>query len=238
MKRFRRRLFNGLATISALLFIAAACFWLRSYWVEDALLNFRYLPPDMSVSTPTFLPRATQQFTDISVLDGELLVLRTRRPVDYTGIYKGWERLTRHTTPTLNRGPSFFNRWGFGLNMEHPASYPGASEFRLLFPLWGIILLAGIVPVYWLISSRRKIADGICCKCGYDLRATPDRCPRMRNNSAQKENDLNLSPYLSLTPALKQTSISTKFKMDLPMSKYCNFPLANRPFVRYKYGPQ
>lgn len=43
-------------------------------------------------------------------------------------------------------------------------------------------MLAAIAIVYWLERSREKRLQrwrdtGCCLKCGYDLRASPDRCP-------------------------------------------------------------
>jgi hypothetical protein len=182
MKRFRRWLFTGIAVLSLLLCVAMAAIWARSYCVSESFSNFRYLPPDMSVATKDFLPRANQQFTDIAVLRGELLVARTLRPVGYTGTSDGWKRLTQHTLPLLNQGTSFLNHCGFALGMDHPSDYPGASSFRLLFPLWGIVMLTAILPFWWLLRFRHtiergRIEKGRCRKCGYDLRAAPDRCP-------------------------------------------------------------
>ena len=43
-----------------------------------------------------------------------------------------------------------------------------------LFGLYPTLLLWGLV---WLIARRKGHESGHCRKCGYDLRASPDRCP-------------------------------------------------------------
>lgn len=50
-------------------------------------------------------------------------------------------------------------------------------------PFWAVAVLTGMLPVSWLLRHARRrqlrgrIAQGLCPQCGYDLRASPDRCP-------------------------------------------------------------
>jgi hypothetical protein len=49
---------------------------------------------------------------------------------------------------------------------------------------WLLILVFALFPgfLFWKRRrNRRRIRDGFCGNCGYDLRATPDRCPECGN---------------------------------------------------------
>ena len=48
-------------------------------------------------------------------------------------------------------------------------------------PTWVLSLVLAILPLTWVIASVRQKKHTrfsmSCAQCGYDLRATPDRCP-------------------------------------------------------------
>jgi len=56
----------------------------------------------------------------------------------------------------------------------------GPAETWAAFPCYAVVMLLGILPSLYLWRRRtaaRLLLVGRCASCGYDLRATPDRCP-------------------------------------------------------------
>jgi len=82
------------------------------------------------------------------------------------------------------------SRLGFGSSTMAPAieiSDNNGKTWRIrnriavcIFPCWPLIILFSILPALAWRSRRRRFArqsTGLCRNCGYDLRATPQRCP-------------------------------------------------------------
>ena len=47
-------------------------------------------------------------------------------------------------------------------------------------PMWSLATVTALPSLGWTLAavrSRRRKREGCCRTCGYDLRATPDRCP-------------------------------------------------------------
>jgi len=75
---------------------------------------------------------------------------------------------------------NFTSRNFLGLGFVSGETRWGTSFRALTFPHWFLALLFAIPPALHLrgaIRSRRLNGAGHCPRCGYDLRATPERCP-------------------------------------------------------------
>lgn len=55
----------------------------------------------------------------------------------------------------------------------------GDVHYALFLPAWFVFLISTILPCARLAFARntRSNRPGCCRFCGYDLRATPSRCP-------------------------------------------------------------
>jgi hypothetical protein len=193
----RRKLFTLLAGVSALLLIATMTLGVRGYFCEDGIYYQRttYRTVAYKVDPDDDLDRS-RNVVDLLLLmssRGRVLLMASwwRIPTtDSVGYSKGGPHY--HSAPPFelhvhdNRLGETAGRFGFGLEMRSWNRAPNEDNesINILLPAWFLALLfailPAILPALWL--RRRRIVRkrnrlGLCPTCGYDLRATPDRCP-------------------------------------------------------------
>ena len=95
----------------------------------------------------------------------------------YLSSWKGWISLDEFSH---NAGDSIYPTDSAGMRM---AKFVKWHKRHFQLHHWVAALCLAVVPSYWIVvapkrrrEQKRSLA-GLCVKCGYDLRATPDRCP-------------------------------------------------------------
>jgi hypothetical protein len=151
-----RRVFTLLSALSLLLCAGACVLWVRSYYVWYAW------DWDDAGTRHTVGSSGGRVFYD-HVTPGSA----RSRPVGFHSNLVG-----------STRGSVLAPTWSFaGFRMTRAQS-TGNVSFDLRIPYW---LPTSLTAISALVALRQRLrherAVGLCPTCGYDLRATPGRCP-------------------------------------------------------------
>jgi len=87
-----------------------------------------------------------------------------------------------------NLGPGFWNGIGFAMQRSkgmraggpQPPTVFNQDIATIHLPAWLMPLVTAVLPMVWLRRwwrHRRRARLGLCQMCGYDMQATPQRCP-------------------------------------------------------------
>jgi hypothetical protein len=173
VKRILRILWTTVALISALICAASIGVWVRSYWAGDHF----YISRERGSGDN---PWGTNYNFNSS--RGELQIDFNGVRNSATGNHHRWisRRPPRELPLGLSPGDPLIKRLGF-TPWQHGDYRPGeAWQYWMSAPTWSVTVLSALIPAVWIIQRRRsrlRSAKGHCRSCGYDLRATPNRCP-------------------------------------------------------------
>jgi hypothetical protein len=164
----RRRWFKVASALSLALFAATVVLWARSYWAWDVVQwTFAGHPGELYASQG----RVTYHRQDLASF-----LVRPDRP--------RWHWHHEASPPQSNDGPAFgippeVGWWWRGFGWTSLSTAGGLAVHRFAYaPHWALAALFLALPLAWLASRRRRRSrHEMCAACGYDLRATPDRCP-------------------------------------------------------------
>jgi hypothetical protein len=168
---------NLAAAVSLLVLIATVALWCRSYWVGDYVrwLDCRPIGNPAEIDFDAMIQRGRVQLRfkwynhasvgDLSLPDGgpetnDLTHETLANPADLTPAF------------SFKAGP--FDLWREGMD---------GFECIVYCPIWVLIVAACVLPglcarpaLRRRTRRRRRLAN-CCVVCGYDLRATSNRCP-------------------------------------------------------------
>jgi hypothetical protein len=157
----RRRLLNLLTALSLLLCVAAGAMW-RASSVTRRGYSFE-------------LPHRPDDQRWLVVRDGRLIhAHRTRADLAGTQWGEAWDPYESDRV-AVGCGSGHFLVW---VGEGHVIGFYGRWEW---VELWALTATFGVAPAAWAVTrckaAVRRSRKGGCTACGYDLRATPDRCP-------------------------------------------------------------
>jgi hypothetical protein len=177
------------ASLSLLLFVATIFWWVRSYWIGDGWQVIRVERKDSMVVQLTRAVLVNRGSVNLSSVRGEISESRARKfGINPESLSNSSTHLTfspvNHLLPWENPSNSSMNIGaGFGLGRLNSGTNTSneLSGTAVILPIWSIVFAIALLPIatLWLWVRRRRLLRSIgrCAKCGYDLRATPWRCP-------------------------------------------------------------
>ena len=172
----KRRLLNLLTALSLLLCLATCALWARTYVASDWLKH---------AGVGAGMTERTEWGADTAKGTVRFTWKSTRMPQAgrWLGRTRGWAFQTHEAyDPSFApSGAKLPNRLGFNWAAEKYAGIDGSAIHRrsVRFPLWVPAAALASLPAARLYLRLRRAPrePAACACCGYDLRATPGRCP-------------------------------------------------------------
>jgi hypothetical protein len=163
-----RRVFTLLSALSLLLCVATCVLWVRSKsdrvrqcdnWIVATARSEYWV----IVQPGRFVidRKAVRRIGDSIEYD---------RAPNFLDDFRGW---THHgVDPNLSRSSLWF---GYG----QCSTDAGTTAWAVAIPCWSMAGIFAVFPLMWVKRhwQGRGRSAGMCPSCGYDLRATPERCP-------------------------------------------------------------
>jgi 4-amino-4-deoxy-L-arabinose transferase-like glycosyltransferase len=184
MKRLRQWLFNAVSGVSLVLCLVTAVLWVRCdnhdpfgsdeiYFVHDrayGMFSYQGVAIFGVFWSPTWAVSERPEFH--AKRDHSLL------SIGYFGVVVMVERGHRAGL--------------FGVASMEQTDSDGVSvgAREVMVPEWFLLSLFLLAPLYSagrIIIRWKRRRPGLCTSCGYDLRATPDRCPECGTIAPKKE---------------------------------------------------
>jgi hypothetical protein len=181
----KRHLLNLVTTLSQLLLVMVCALWVRSYFDSDYAGWHAWTYDLTQPGNKENRVFGAGTGGGVAVV-GHVRVLRAGPMAAPVRASSGWfvnGRLGQEW-PLDGYFSAAGERWHRFrlLRMNFPPNRPtgGMRGWVVTFPLWAAAVAAALPAALCttaVLKRSRRRSSGLCPQCGYDLRATPERCP-------------------------------------------------------------
>jgi hypothetical protein len=181
MRRTLRIILNAATVLSLLLCAVTVVLWIRSYWIEDSLgFGKGYAALSLIAFRGEVGCEFMQCTADSRLEPAPHLWVRHFHQTANAVDGRDFEDVVSWRSRPLPNG--YHDMLGFRFHVDVPmyGNVMAATTRGVAVPAWFLALCAAVLPARaaWRLKRRcRRQREGQCQACGYDLRATPDRCP-------------------------------------------------------------
>ena len=155
---------NGLTVFSLLLALGVAASWVRSYWRRDCVA---FVERDGLNAWILLAPRG---HVKLEIGHGEFSM--------YFGRWKSGVQYLPGPADDVDGLDERFPGIAYEQRKHDPPGILFAGPFLIAHGyLVALFAALPLIRFYRRLRRRHLVLPGHCIQCGYDLRATPDRCP-------------------------------------------------------------
>jgi hypothetical protein len=191
------------AALSLLLSAVSIMLWVRSYWKTEGWGRFPYFSESRIYRQDCITCGAGRVQLKLASYKIDQSFVAHMEAERARGVYQNkWEPEIQ-SMRWRPRKAHWWERLGVYVRQQENVTnvVPGVgSSWFVVVPYWVLVVLFSIWPAIWGVMGwkrRRRFSAGRCQNCGYDVRASPKKCPECGSENTIENSEVKTQHFVT-----------------------------------------